>query len=137
MRSEVCKTFWNWGLPTAVTICESRCEVGEDMLIIASGGIRNGLQMAKALALGANLVGIAAPFLKILMREGPESVINYVKRLIFELKVTMFLVGARNIDELRHKPVVLTGFLKDWALSRNLFRKNYLLPFTSIGDTYE
>lgn len=138
LRSKVCKTFWNWGLPTAVAICESRCEVGEDMLIIASGGIRNGLQIAKALALGANLVGIAAPFLRILVHEGIESVINYIKQLVFELKVAMFLVGARNVNELRHKPVILTGLLKDWALARNLFRKNYLLPsLKQLGEAYE
>jgi len=127
-RAEVCKSFWNWGIPTAISICEVRKGVGNDLLVIATGGVRNGIQVAKALALGANAVGIAAPLLKTLVNEGIKQVERYLKRLIFELKIAMFLVGACTVDVLRDKPVILTGLVGDWVRARGLKRKNLLTP---------
>ena len=106
--------FWDWGIPTAASLIEVRRAV--DLPLIASGGIRDGIDVAKALILGASLCGMAAPFLKCAVKS-KEDVLNLIKTTIHILKTTMFLVGARNISELRTRRYILTGPLKDWANS--------------------
>ncbi len=109
--------FWDWGIPTAV----STVEVTESVKIpiISSGGIRNGLDMAKALALGADTVGIALPLLKEAY-QGPEAVITKLKKFIDELQVTMYLVGASNLSELKHCDLVIQGKTKEWLHERGI-----------------
>ena len=70
------------------------------MTIIGSGGVRNGLDVAKAIALGADLTGMAFPFLKA-AQQSAERVAETVRRTLHELKIAMFCVGARNVIELR------------------------------------
>ena len=103
-------THIGWGIPTAASILESK--VG--LPIIATGGIRNGLQMAKAIALGADLCGIALPFLHILRKKGGSEVEKYIDDLTREFKRTMFLTGCKNVDDLKRARFVLTGSLKEW-----------------------
>ncbi len=91
-------SFHEWGIPTADCLVESVKEV--DVPIIASGGIRSGTDAAKALALGASLVGFALPVLKPAM-EGFEKVVEYFENIANELRSAMFLVNASNLDELR------------------------------------
>jgi isopentenyl-diphosphate delta-isomerase len=74
--------------------------------IIASGGIRNGQEIAKCAALGADLVGLASPFLKRAV-ESAEAVVNEMEFLEAELRIAMFCSGAATIDALR-QPGVLT-----------------------------
>lgn len=107
--------FWDWGIPTAASLIEVRRAV--DLPLIASGGIRNGLDIAKAVALGANLCGMASPFLKQALRS-TEAVIEFIEATVRVLKATMFLVGAGSLSELQKTRYVLTGPLRDWANSR-------------------
>ena len=107
--------FRFWGIPTSCSILEVK-EVGID--VIASGGIRTGLDIAKAIALGAKVCAIAAPFLKILKREGERGVEKYVDRLLLDLKRAMMFTGCKNLDELRKVPYVLKGFTKEWKEQR-------------------
>ena len=116
------ETFNNWGIPTAVSLIEVVNSV--KIPVIASGGIRNGIDIAKALCLGAEIVGMALPFLKPATKSGKE-VEKLLKKLTIELKTTMFLVGAKNIDELRKKPVVITGKTKEWLESRGVDIKKF------------
>jgi len=95
--------FKNWGIVTAESLIQ--CKKVKGMKAIASGGIRNGIEIAKAIALGADLVGIGLPLLKP-AQEGEKEVERVLKQLIFELKTTMFCVGARNIKELRKTKIV-------------------------------
>ncbi|RLE50569.1 MAG: type 2 isopentenyl-diphosphate Delta-isomerase [Candidatus Methanomethylicota archaeon] len=127
-RAEACKTFWNWGIPTAISICEARKGAGENVIIIATGGIRNGLHIAKALALGADLAGIAAPVLKVLVKEGVKRAKDYLERLTYELKISMFLTEARDVKELKTKPLILSGLVGGWVKARKLKRNNFLIP---------
>jgi len=90
--------FADWGIPTPRAIRELREVPG--LTIIGSGGVRNGVDSAKALALGADLVGLAYPFLHA-AAESAGAVVDKVRRTIEELKICMFCVGARTIAELK------------------------------------
>lgn len=104
------KVFRDWGIPTAQSlqsVAEVRRELGRDELsIFASGGIRNGLEIAKCAALGADLVGMAGPFLKRAV-ESAESVEEEMKLLTEELHIAMFCSGAKTIQDLRQPGVLV------------------------------
>ncbi|MEM5860994.1 MAG: type 2 isopentenyl-diphosphate Delta-isomerase [Candidatus Aenigmatarchaeota archaeon] len=106
-----------WGIPTAISLLE--CLSVTKIPIIASGGIRNGLEIAKCLALGAIACGIALPLLRPALKSS-EEVENKLKEIIEEIKIAMFLVGAKDIKELRKKPLVITGKTKEWAEVRGI-----------------
>ncbi|UCF08712.1 MAG: type 2 isopentenyl-diphosphate Delta-isomerase [Thermoplasmata archaeon] len=109
IRERLGRTFWDWGVPTPVSVVEAN--VGLD--VIATGGIRNGMDVARAVVLGASSAGIAGALLKAATQSSDE-VIEELNAIIQELKVTMFLTGAGNLDELRGKEVVITGKTRDW-----------------------
>ena len=108
--------FWDWGIPTALSVAEVR--YATTLPIIATGGIRDGIMIAKALALGANLAGVALPLLKPAVNGDVEGVIKILQRYIDELRNAMFLVGAGNVKELRKVPLVVTGFAREWLEQR-------------------
>lgn len=96
----------NWGIPTAVCLEElrriRRLKAYRSMQIIASGGITNGVEIAKALALGADLAALAKPFLKAAFElNGAEAVKQFALRLMNDLRAVMFLVGAKTIKALQ------------------------------------
>ncbi len=111
---ELGETFANWGIPTAASLLE--CSAS-GLPLIATGGIRTGLDAAKALALGATAVGVGLPLLKA-ATESYERVEEWLERFLEELRTAMFLVGARTVAELRTREVVLFGRLKEWAGQR-------------------
>ena len=97
--------FETWGIPTAEAIRGARAVAGEEAVIIGSGGVRNGVQAAIALALGANLVGLALPLLKPAM-ESAEAVIRRLDQFVSELRLAAFATGSRTVEALRHSPLV-------------------------------
>jgi len=108
--------FWDWGIPTALSVAEVRYATG--LPIIATGGIRDGIMIAKALALGANLAGVALPLLKPAVNGDVEGVIKILQQYIDELRNVMFLVGAGSVKELKKVPIVVTGFAREWLEQR-------------------
>lgn len=90
--------FAGWGIPTPLSVQEVRKVEG--VTVIASGGLRNGLDLAKALALGADLGGMAYPFLEA-ATESPDRVADKVRRIVRELKICMFCLGVKTVAELR------------------------------------
>jgi isopentenyl-diphosphate delta-isomerase len=109
------QALWNWGIPTAISVVETSWKTSLD--IIASGGIRTGTEIAKAITLGADVGGIAKPFLE-KVNKGEKVVEEYVDNIIQEFKVVMFLVGAKNVEELRKVPVLILGRTAEWLRLR-------------------
>lgn len=103
-------TFADWGIPTAAAILECR---GLGVPVVATGGIRTGLDAAKALALGADLVGIGRPAL-VAARQGIDTLRTELIGLLDELRVAMVLCGATRPGELARRPPVLTGLIRAW-----------------------
>jgi isopentenyl-diphosphate Delta-isomerase len=99
VRRRVAAAFADWGVPTADAIREAR-KIAPDALLFASGGIRTGMDAAKAIALGADMVGVAGPFLRA-AAEGREAVYDLAEEFIEVLRTVMFCVGAPNLMELR------------------------------------
>jgi isopentenyl-diphosphate Delta-isomerase len=100
--------FWDWGIPTAVSLIEVRKSV--KIPVIASGGIRNGLEIAKCIALGANMCGMAFPFLRHASKS-LENLYEFTNRTLIELRGAMFLVGSKNINQLGKSRFIVTGEL--------------------------
>lgn len=105
--------FWNWGIPTVSSIVESKVSLP----VIATGGIRTGLDVAKSIALGASLCGIALPLVAPALKSS-NDVVNRLKLVLGELKVAMFLTGSRNVEELGNAPAVITGKTKEFLEQR-------------------
>lgn len=98
-RRRVAAAFAGWGIPTARALIEARAAVPSATLV-ASGGIRPGLDVAKALALGADLVGIAGPFLRA-ANDDEEAAAELARVAVETLRIAMFCVGARTPRDLR------------------------------------
>ena len=93
-------TFADWGLPTAECITSIRA-IAPDIPLIASGGLRNGLDVAKAIALGADLSGLAWPFLQA-ASESADAVDNLVQLLMAEITTVLFCTGTATLSQLKH-----------------------------------
>ena len=91
--------------------------------VISSGGIRNGLEAAKAIALGSECVGMALPFLKHSVSE--EQLTTFIDRFNDSLRIAMFLVGANNIEELKNSNLVISGKTREWLNERGINTKKY------------
>lgn len=109
-KSKLGDLFWDWGIPTAASLVQVRKAV--QLPLIASGGLRNGLEVAKCIALGAQMCAMAYPFLRA-AAESREKLFDFADLLVTELKATMFLVGAKNISMLGSSRYILTGALAD------------------------
>jgi len=93
------KTFWDWGIPTPTSIIETGDATDWKLPIIATGGIRNGLDAAKAIALGANCAGMAHTLLGP-ANKNKESTIFEIDAVIKELRAAMFLVGVDCVSKM-------------------------------------
>jgi len=116
------EAFWDWGIPTATSIAELAQTV--KIPIIASGGIRNGSDIAKTLALGAKFASLSQPILQASVK-GVKETESLLILLIEELRNIMFLVGATNIEQLAGTPIVITGKTAQWLETRGFNIKNY------------
>lgn len=115
LKTHLGEIFWDWGIPTAASLVEVKKTV--KVPIIASGGLRNGMEMAKCIVLGASMCAMAYPFL-LKAAESKEQLFNFADTVIAELKSTMFLIGAMNLSLLKSSRYILTGPLADQVSSR-------------------
>jgi|SRR5579871_627104 isopentenyl-diphosphate delta-isomerase len=108
--------FRDWGIATPIAVVESM-QGAPGLPIIATGGVRSGLDAARALALGATLVGMGFPFLKA-ASEGETALREFLEQFLAELRVAMQLSGAATIADLQRAPVVVTGATREWLEQR-------------------
>lgn len=113
VRERIGSTFRDWGIPTPVSVLELR-SLHRTLPIIATGGIRTGLDCARALALGASAAGIALPLLKPATR-GAGAVKEELETLISELRAAMFLTGSASVADMAKADYVLKGECALWA----------------------
>lgn len=104
--------FYSWGIPTAKSILDIR-SLSEDVFLIASGGIRNAVDVCKSLIIGADMTAISGEVLSFLLRGDYDYAVKYLKELKEKIKLFMALVGVDNIKDLKKTPYKLTGRLKE------------------------
>jgi len=113
----LCRAFWDWGIPTAASIIEA---YSANAKVIAAGGITNGIDIVKAVSIGAIMGSIARPFVKQAWK-GMKYIREYIESLIREIKLTLFLTGSRKLLDVRSRnKVVIYGPLKEWVEYRGL-----------------
>jgi isopentenyl-diphosphate delta-isomerase len=116
------EAFWDWGIPTAVSLIEAAQTV--KLPLIASGGIRSGTDITKALALNATIASISQPILQTAVK-GTKETESKLSDLIEELRNAMFLIGAQKISDLANTPVVITGKTGQWLQARGFNLQKY------------
>jgi isopentenyl-diphosphate delta-isomerase len=120
-KMDLGELYWDWGIPTAASIIEVNSVVNKfpntNIKIIGSGGIRNGIDIAKALRLGADYAALARPFLMAAL-EGQESIDDLIEKLLRELKITMLLTSSKKIEELKKVPIIVSSSLNEWVKQR-------------------
>jgi isopentenyl-diphosphate delta-isomerase len=114
VAAEVGETFSGWGIPTAAAIASVRAAVGPEVTLVASGGLRDGLEAAKVLALGADMAGMALPLFRAQQAGGYEGAAKALEVVLAGLRHALLLTGSRDVAMLRSRPRVVTGELKDW-----------------------
>ncbi len=121
-RTSLGEAFWDWGIPTAVSIVESTQSA--KLPVIASGGVRSGMDAAKALALGASLASVSQPVLEAAVK-GSKETEQLLSCLIDELRNVLFLVGAENTAGLAKVPLIISGGTAEWLKSRGFNIEGY------------
>jgi len=104
--------FWDWGLPTSYCIKEVfKLKKNYKFTLIGSGGIKNGLDAAKAFALGADVVASARNILQTLDKSGVQGTVKYIKEIFDEISKIMYLTNSYNFKELRNNKLIKKGLL--------------------------
>ncbi|HXI17474.1 MAG TPA: type 2 isopentenyl-diphosphate Delta-isomerase [Chloroflexota bacterium] len=103
--------FREWGIPTAISLA---AVAPTRLPMIATGGIRTGLDAAKAFALGATAVGVARPLLQACLAGGDAAVDAWIEQFLAELRAAIFLSGGRTSSDLHHCPRVILGQTREW-----------------------
>lgn len=106
IHAEVARAFADWGIPTADAIQYARAGA-PNLPVIASGGLRTGIDIAKCIALGAQMGGLAGPFLRA-ANDSVEAVEETIEILKKQLAITMQCVGATTIEQLSQTPLMTT-----------------------------
>jgi len=102
-HAKVARSFADWGIPTAESLQMVR-RASTQVILFASGGLRDGIDIAKCIALGADLGGMAGPFLKA-AADSPEALDETIRVVKAQLRISMLCVGAQNLIALRHTPL--------------------------------
>ena len=104
--------MYSWGIPTALALVKCR-ELPQDLNLIASGGIRDSVDVIKAIVLGGHVVGISGELLSYLLHGGYEGAKDYLEAIIYKMKILMLLLGKKKIEELKQTDYKIIGELKE------------------------
>jgi len=118
---EMGKLLWTWGIPTPVCIIECKAAGAQ---VIATGGIRSGLDVARSLAMGASIAGAALPLLEPATRDS-RAVAKVVSGYTRTLRVCMFLTGCKDISMLGRAPFVVLGRTREWLEARGFDMRKF------------
>ncbi|MGC8562954.1 MAG: type 2 isopentenyl-diphosphate Delta-isomerase [Thermoplasmata archaeon] len=108
-KERIGRTFWNWGIPSPVSLVMTNVELP----LIASGGIRTGLDIFRGIAMGATIGGLASTFLKAALQSDKE-VTNLISQLETELKSAMLLTGCSSLKDVKKVRKIYRGRLIEW-----------------------
>ncbi len=111
VQQQLGDAFWDWGLPTAVSV--HAC-ARTNLHIVASGGIRSGLDIARAMALGASVGGLAAPVLRAQRSGGQDAARALLQSIIDEIRTTLLLTGCESVLDLQEAPRAIAQPLRHW-----------------------
>lgn len=108
-----------WGIPTICSLIEVLSS-GVYGYTIATGGVKNPLDAVKALAIGADLVGMAGVFIKIIKEQSEAKLIDFIQSFKEQMQKIILMTGASNLKELSQKPLVISGFSRTWLHERGI-----------------
>ncbi|MFX1482080.1 MAG: type 2 isopentenyl-diphosphate Delta-isomerase [Promethearchaeota archaeon] len=109
LKAQLGLEFWDWGIPTALSVLMVLDSTELD--VIATGGIRSGLDVAKALALGSVAAGVAYPLLRPAVHGSALDTVVELERILEGLRVAMYLTGSQKVEDLSSKKLILNGKL--------------------------
>jgi isopentenyl-diphosphate Delta-isomerase len=124
--------FRDWGIATPIAVVEAHAGA-PDLPITATGGVRSGLDAARALALGASLIGMGFPFLKA-AAESEAAVREFLDQFLAELRVAMQLTASGTVAELQRAPVIITGATHDWLELRGFGEQLHALAQRGMDE---
>ena len=110
-KKQIGSLLWDWGIPTAASVCNI---AHVKMIPIATGGIRNGYDVARAIALGAHACGFAATVLRVFKQGGETALEEYFIQMEEELKTILVLTGSHNLKALQQAPRIVEPRLERW-----------------------
>jgi len=113
VQAQLGELLWDWGVPTAPAVAWA---AQSGMVTIASGGIRNGLDAARAIALGARVASSALPWLRATMSRGEEGAEQVAEEQLLALKTVMMLTGSADVASLQRVPRLYGSELQQWLI---------------------
>ncbi|UFJ42803.1 type 2 isopentenyl-diphosphate Delta-isomerase [Brevibacillus humidisoli] len=119
--------FETWGLDTLQSLLEAGASQLDQLSFVATGGIRHGLDAAKALSLGASAVGMAGFFLRLVQHVSMEECLSRVDQLHHQLRVAMTALGAATLADLQKAPLTFSERITVWADQRGIDIRKYAL----------
>lgn len=122
-RKKHLEFFNHWGISTAASIVETKA--AEVPFAAATGGIKTSEDIVKAIALGANMCGMAGQVLKWMQQSGQQAAQENLENILLELKIIMTALGTENIGELQQVPLVITGKTHHWLQERGINTSHY------------
>lgn len=116
---------YSWGIPTATSLLEGLQVKNSEDTLIASGGVKEPLDVVKALALGAPLVGMARVILQRLVQGSAEDLLQYLSQFNEDMRRIMLMLGAKNLQQLRQVPLIIGGDTYHWLKLRGIPVEHY------------
>ncbi|WP_139489190.1 type 2 isopentenyl-diphosphate Delta-isomerase [Brevibacillus dissolubilis] len=126
-KDEPLSMFDDWGLTTVQSLLEASVADVSGVSFLATGGIRNGLEVAKALALGASAAGMAGTFLRVVQTLPMERALAFVDGLHHQLRVAMTALGVRTVAGLQQAPFTIHGDTEVWLRQRDIDSRKFSL----------